>query len=191
MPGIFDNGPNYNLNACVGNNGGPYTFYQYSLGYFESANIIVEQLFTDNHHIDLKIYPIVFMYRQYIELMLKHLSLIATNLFEDCARYSKGHDLFKRWEDLLKVIEKESDLELEEIDFSEISSLIREFNNLDPTGETFRYPTSKKGEYFLQEISVINIEVLYKKMKIIYEIFENIDLRLSVLKEWIYDARNY
>jgi len=179
------------LNACVGRNGGPYTFYDYSLGYYESGNNISEQLFINNDHIDLKVYPIVFLYRQYIELMIKHLYLSASSILLGEPKRLGNHKIYDKWESLLAIMKAESQLELDDKDFTEISKMIKEFEDIDPKGETFRYPISNDGVLHLQDIIHINIKILYDNMKKIYECFEDLDLRLSVIKEWSYNARDY
>jgi hypothetical protein len=40
----FGKGTNWNLNACVGTNGGPYGYAAYGNGYFESGNTLAKSI---------------------------------------------------------------------------------------------------------------------------------------------------
>ena len=46
------------LNACVGNNGGPYDLYDYAKGYFEATKTLLDNVQDEGNHIDLIVYPV-------------------------------------------------------------------------------------------------------------------------------------
>ncbi|MCT4563660.1 MAG: hypothetical protein N4A68_05005 [Maledivibacter sp.] len=52
-------------------------FYVYSEGYKKSGDILIEQGLKNNDHNlkDKLVFPIIFSYRQYLELIMKHLFL--------------------------------------------------------------------------------------------------------------------
>ena len=50
---LFGHGPNTQLNACVGNNGGPYDFSDYGQGFFDGGTKIVEALKRNDGLIDV------------------------------------------------------------------------------------------------------------------------------------------
>ena len=70
---LFRNGPKPQLNACVGENGGPYDFDDYGEGFFEGAKQIIDAIKRGEWTIDILIYPAAFAYRHGIELYVKHL----------------------------------------------------------------------------------------------------------------------
>ena len=48
------------LNACVGNNGGPYDLYDYAKGYFDATKTLLAHVRDEGNLIDLIVYPICF-----------------------------------------------------------------------------------------------------------------------------------
>ena len=61
--------PDWRMNACVNWGGGTL----YSDGYKTAADTLVNQVAADRYTSDTLVYPIVFCYRQYLELLLKAL----------------------------------------------------------------------------------------------------------------------
>jgi len=57
---LFRNGPNAQLNACVGENGGPYGYDEYGDGFFDGAKMIVARIKEGAYNIDTLIYPATF-----------------------------------------------------------------------------------------------------------------------------------
>jgi hypothetical protein len=60
---LFRNGPDARLNACVGNNGGPYDFSDYGDGFFEGGQKIVDAITRHDGIVDNLIYSAAFSYR--------------------------------------------------------------------------------------------------------------------------------
>lgn len=56
---LFRNGPNRNLNACVGRNGRPCDLRSYSRGYFRAAEALAKHIAAGPIFIDTLIYPLV------------------------------------------------------------------------------------------------------------------------------------
>jgi hypothetical protein len=65
---VFISGDDWWMNACV-NWGGGWTLY--AIGYRNAGDVLVERVEQDRGEADALVYPIVFCYRQYLELMLK------------------------------------------------------------------------------------------------------------------------
>jgi hypothetical protein len=59
---LFRPGPNGDLNACVGENGGPYDFFDYALGYFKGAMAIARAAERRELPVDIAVYPMVYSY---------------------------------------------------------------------------------------------------------------------------------
>ena len=94
---LFKNGANPRLNACVGRNGGPYTFYAYSHGYFHAGERLIQSVLRNQLSIDLLIYPIVFCFRHGIELAIKDLVIILPKLWNQTDAIQPTHDLIDNW----------------------------------------------------------------------------------------------
>ena len=59
---LFTNGDNTHMNACVGDNGGPYELMDYGKGFFEGGHAIVLAAATNVAPVDYLVYPAAFAY---------------------------------------------------------------------------------------------------------------------------------
>lgn len=64
---LFTNGENHQMNACVGDNGGPYNLFDYGRGFFEGGHAAVKSAQDYIGPVDLLVYPAAFAYRHGIE----------------------------------------------------------------------------------------------------------------------------
>lgn len=161
----FGNGSSVDLNACVGTNGGPYDFKDYALGYFQAANALGRELDEKRGltelSIDVVIYPLLYLYRQGIELMLKHYIYDRKERLKN----DREHDLKKLWaqssiemKQLLEpVFGKERLLEV----MGRIEDFAMKMHTLDPRGEVMRFPEDPYGNLFLQDYWIVNVEPIY------------------------------
>ncbi len=177
---LLRNGPNYNLNACIGNNGGPYDFGTYAEGFFSSGFLLCENLEGFNRKIDILIYPIFFNFRHGIELFIKHLNILTNKLLQNDVPIIRSHKILDNWEHLSLNLEQILDFS-EHLEISIVKDILIEFLEIDKTGQSFRYPTDIKGNRTLQEWSIINVEILKQGMEVIYNFFENCDMYISSL----------
>lgn len=178
--GLFQGGKIGQLNACVGNNGGPYDFNDYSRGYFVAGARIVESLIKEcatypgsPSNIDILIYPLVFTFRHAIELGLKHLTKMLANIFEVNPNLNPSHKLIDTWEfvqlHLNKLLTEQDDLDQVNI----VDKILKDFVQLDSKGETFRYPEARDGTLHLQNMSVINVQVFGEAMIHLSKVFDH------------------
>jgi hypothetical protein len=155
---VFKHVDNDQLNACVGNNGGPYDLYDYAKGYFEATTTLLSHVQDDGNHIDLIVYPICFDFRHALELYLKYVITDLAEVKGTDHKFKTKHTLAKNWraaKSLLKLIEtKDEDLDY----FEKVINCIDEVDTTD--GQTFRFPESIKGDKHLQEWSTINLQTI-------------------------------
>lgn len=165
---LFRSGPNMNLNACVGDNGGPYDFADYGEGFFRGGNAIVEAVVTGGATVDLAIYPAAFAFRHGIELYLKQLliDLIAFNGSK--VAYAKNHGIEKYWRLVVAEMGKVEGEVFDPADVKVAAGIIGDFCQIDPTGQVFRYPENLKGIRHLTGLGVINVEVLVEGMSTLH-----------------------
>jgi hypothetical protein len=179
---LFRPGPNFDLNACVGTNGGPYEFGEYGEGFFEGGFQIIESIKKGAWAIDLLIYPATFSFRHGIELYLKHLvktlSIVSPN-----TSYSKTHSLKDNWSTFQLLVKATNEKSFDRIELSIAEDIIDDFCNIDPTGQVFRYPEDLKGNKHLEGLAVINVEVLGDGMKVLHELLEKWRLTADYLAE--------
>ena len=134
----------------------------------EAADHLVDWLFDEPRHGpmsgSLLTYPIMSLYRHYLELSLKGLLIdlqkwdcLATILSGENYEQSKGkfdHQLLAPWKMIRTLLYKIDADELaiegvrEETDekFDAIENRIKEFNDIDERATSFRYPVEKDGE---------------------------------------------
>jgi hypothetical protein len=184
----FMGGYPYWANACVGENGEPGR-HDYAKGFSRAANILIELVLANqgtDPPIDEMIYPICFNMRHSVELRLKQ-------AIEDVLYFAKmkkhnlefstneSHDLRKMWlffAEHSKVI----DDRYEPI-ATQLHAQIIDIADIDPTGQTFRYPFNKENQKHLVKVAVINVQNLCRS-------FAELEVKLDVLHKMSQDFRN-
>ncbi|MBP6713366.1 MAG: hypothetical protein KA157_05465 [Aliarcobacter sp.] len=160
----FTSGPNGASNACVGNNGWQ-ELESYGDGYDEAVKIMYEAIKSDTGLLDIVIHPMVFSSRHRIELFLKAsikaISKIRENLTVSDDKLIKTHDLNNLW-DIYESLATDCDSRLKP-HIEKQKEIVLEFAEVDPTGETFRYPYSQSNQKHLIQTPVINVETFYKR----------------------------
>lgn len=169
---LFRSGTNYKLNACVGENGGPYTYLDYSRGYFMAANNQLSSILNDSAYIDILIYPLCYTYRHAIELSLKYLAKVLPLVLETNSEIKQTHKLDDNWQIIrpgITALRHRLNKDLANVEF--VDKILADFLSIDPTAEIFRFPENKKGNLHLQHISLINVEVLGSQMHHLSSVF--------------------
>ena len=156
----FGENKQWQFNACVGPNGGPYDYMDYARGYFHAGHLISEGLIkNDGVGVDTLIYPLLYLYRHALELSLKD---FLKNSKEPVIHVHKLDVLWDRIEkrlySLVSSKEKKETLDI-------LKGIVASFCFIDPNGETPRFPEDKEGNLFLQDMRIINIIPIYEKMK--------------------------
>ena len=178
---LFRKGPNPSLNACVGCNGGPYNFDAYSLGYFEAGNRLMStfaaeedgEIVINNSHIDSLVYPIVYLFRHAIALGLKFLGESLPGIWNESLRIELTHRLIDNWNLVRPYLERNAVFDPEQKLIEEINEILNQLVEIDPQGQTFRFPTSTRGEQHLRQVQHINLVVFWSGMEKVNETFEH------------------
>lgn len=140
-------------------------YSNYISSYIQGGNYLVEKKIPDE-----MMFSIVFLYRQYLELLLKN--ICRQNMSEE--EYKKvlndvSHRLDKLWEKTCPFIK----CSLEDKDFIKYA-VIDIFHKIDLSSFNFRYPTDKNLDESLKPL-VINFEILRKAINkidnILYETY--------------------
>lgn len=136
-------------------------FYVSSKNYLEAINILSKQIINNKN--EFVIYPLLYLERHTVELMLKSLILVSVDMQEvdkkmivSCNEkkfdISKTHSL----EILLnKFIEIQSETRLVpnyDEDINEVKKVICSFDKLDHSGEYYKYPLNKEGKESKQKL---------------------------------------
>lgn len=142
------------INVCHDNS------MAYWNGYKMAGDIIVDEIIKSKKNQDYLIYPIVFLYRQHIELLLKDIIKTARDYLDKDARVDATHKLEPLWDIAKTLILESLNDDIGSINFELIEKTIKEFDMIDPKGMEFRYSISTTGEKHLKEISHISIRIL-------------------------------
>lgn len=183
---LFRGGPNTELNACVGDNGGPYDLLDYGKGFFDGAQEIITAVRNGSFYVDILVYPICFSFRHGIELYLKAILPLIRELSGNEERMKKNHDIDVYWAAISAEIIQIDDI-ADKTEVGIASDIIADFVQIDPTGQVFRYPEDLKGNRHLSELRLINVEVLSDGMKVLQGFLEswyyNLEGRIRYIRE--------
>lgn len=153
--------------------------YRMIKGFHESGDLLVaETELKPRRALDL-LYPIIFSYRQSLELQLKYLLMAYAPLVSeeiDC----RTHDLQKLWHKCRKVIQlllpsvRPSETET----FETVDALIAEYATIDPGSDAFRFAHDTKGQPVKLVISAIDLTNLRSVVAGLHNFLECVDLHL-------------
>src|SRR5262249_10434012 len=114
-------------------------------GYKEASNILIEYL-DKNGRDDALVYPIIFGYRQYLELRIKSLTKLVNQFEETGEEFKRTHDLQRLWSKIRSRLVEELDGEDRDA-FEAVEGVIQEFHKIDPKSDGFRFPSGIKQLY--------------------------------------------
>jgi hypothetical protein len=171
--------------------------YAYREGYLRGAQLLVQQVGETSRDQDFLVYPIVFLYRHYIELTLKDIItraryLVERELSEAEKKHLTSHRLDLLWNDFKPLsgdIAKAGGwVDLPPEDIHGIEDYILQISEVDPNSYSLRYAHSKKGEPSLPELLThINLRHFGELMDRLARYLWGIDMGMSVLEEMKHD----
>jgi hypothetical protein len=150
---LFTHGDDWH-NACIGWTHGQWSAY--AEGYKRAAEILVQHVVEAQRDHNFLIYPIVFLYRQAIEISLKHLIWTGCQLVDRRQSIPAHHRLVPLWQQCRAIIEQvwpggpKQDLDA-------VSEVMDQFEARAPVSTVFRYPFTKEGRASLPANGLINI----------------------------------
>jgi hypothetical protein len=119
----------------------------YAAGFLEAGRILADhvQAEPDLRQAQRLAFPLVFLHRHAIELMLKQaIHECRYQLGENDVKLV-GHDLMRLWQDLRLLIERLPQVGATEPYLSELDRRIGELAAVDPLSFAFRYPDTRDG----------------------------------------------
>ena len=128
----------------------------YAIGYKDAADILVSQVEQKKSHQDTLMYPIIFLYRQYLELEIKDLIRDARKLLNINEPFPQIHAIDRLWGICSDLLNQVSPGDSEDA-IRHIKRLIDEFCIVDPMATAFRYPEDRQGKPSLPEMSAVNL----------------------------------
>ena len=175
---LFAEASDWWMNACLDWSHDPSELY--IVGYKDAADLLVKTVASGQGTADSLIFPIVFLYRHYIELRLKSLIEDGRRLLDHEYNHKSEHQLSKLWppvkDILLEVFPDEDKKQYDAID-----SLIEQFENVDPRSTSFRYPKDLSGNKSVNfDIPRVNLRNLFEVVRALSTILEGAATGISV-----------
>jgi hypothetical protein len=171
---------------------------KYISGYKHAADILVDKIIDNTSITELLAFPIIFLYRHFIELSLKLIIRYSYQLYDNQSDYEQIHSLEKLWKDCRLIAEKKwPNGEDQTLDATE--KIIKEFLKIDSSSYETRYPElkkikDKKGKkdkddrtFTMEGMSNINLQNMKELMKkidnFLGSIGDAISIELSEMKD--------
>ena len=136
----------------------------YAVGYKRAGEILVEAVVKSRKDHDSLVFPIAFVYRQYLELRLKQLIRDSKRLLDDTSGFPATHKIAELWK-ICRPLLNEVELNVGEQVLDAIEELITEFAKVDEDSYAFRYPTDTKNNPSLPDLSYVNLPNLAEVIK--------------------------
>lgn len=149
-------------------------------GYKQGADLMVERSAQSRWERDTLVFPILFNYRQFVELSLKY--LIATYGHTVGVRENwRSHDLVVLWEQFVSVLKGYGHADPDETD-PVVAAVVAEFAKVDPQSYSYRYPVDRHGKPIPIEHEELDLAVLADVMKGVEGYFSGCDGYLDNLQ---------
>ena len=174
--GLFSIQDDYEYNTIIWKSN---RWYAYAEGYKVAADIIIDNFLENKEYRDMLIFPIVFLYRQSIELYLKYIIKQGALLLRDSTiSIPTHHDLNRLWLDTQGILKKIMP-EITRSEYSKIYGYIREFAKNDPKSMSFRYPVDKRGKLALNNITHINAKYLKESLDELFMFLDGVSSQMD------------
>lgn len=126
-------------------------YFEYEIAYKQAADMLVNKVIDETSLFkSVSVYPIMFLYRQFIELYIKDMLFRFDVEFNGKKKPYDGHDAYKLWKKLLRIVEDKLECfpqKIGDANFIDIlsatDSYIEEIANMDNNSMAFRYPDDK------------------------------------------------
>jgi len=163
----------------------PLDWSNYTTEYEEAVNLLLDTM-TKTGRLNFMVFPTIFLYRHYIELMLKEIILNNWEYLGIYRRFPGGHDLYKLWKMCREALQEtdklvdsqfaESQRYIEEIlqAYDTLEADLNRFAEIDPDSQHFRYPVDSQGNPIVLDKSLL-IELLHELPDLVARISYNLD----------------
>lgn len=150
-------------------------------GYKKASDLMVEAAATDRHSRDTLVFPIIFNYRQFLELSLKYQLATFGPAVEIKPNWT-SHDLARLWAEFLAMLGQYGTEDPDEVD-PVVEGIILEFAKIDPGSYSYRYPVDRQGNAVPVSYSDLHLPTLADVMQGVGGYFAGCDGYLSSLRD--------
>jgi hypothetical protein len=142
-------------------------------GYRKGADIMVDYASAHRADRDFLVCPIIFNYRQFLELSLKYM-LAAFGRHVDVKPNWNSHDLTILWKDFAIMLERFGTEDPDNAD-PIVAEVVGQFSKIDPGSYSHRYPVDKKGEALPLALTDLHLPTLKDVMNAVSNYFSGCD----------------
>lgn len=164
----------------------------YSHGYRASAEKLIKEYGgLPLPERDSMVFPVVFLYRHYLEIEIKDLIYRIAQCLGDVPSEITHHRLLELWDILDSKYSTLSDDISDEYNFcpdkdrKKIRNLIVEFNKFDQTSFAFRYPKDVKGNKSITGINYISLNNFKTEISKVINVIDKINETICHYEEYL------
>ncbi|WOJ91753.1 hypothetical protein RZS28_18670 (plasmid) [Methylocapsa polymorpha] len=143
-------------------------------GYREAADRLVDAVAADAVLQSTVVYPVIFLYRHFMELKLKYVLVTYGQHFDEDADW-KSHSLTDLWAKVRPIIETAGNGTDDGGANDAVEACIREMSAADPMSFSFRYPVEKGGKPIVLAFETVDLGNLRRTMRKIANYFDGLD----------------
>jgi len=154
----------------------------YATKFKEAADVLVRDAAAGSAILDAVVIPIMFLYRQYLELTLKEIIMFGREVVGGEKGYPHEHNLKVLWGEALSLLTAHYGSALPP-EAQAVTNCIDDIDVYDPKSFSFRYPTDKNGRPYLTGIEHINIRNLRETMDRLASFLDCISIDLGMAYE--------
>ena len=174
---LFSGANDWYHNACI--NLRHFNWDSYATGYKHAGDILVQHVVDTHNHRDTLVFPIVFNYRQYVELRCKEIIMLGKLLADEDPQFPNSHNLRLLW-DTCRLMITTHEASASQTDLEAVEESLAEFSKVDPESYSFRYPVDRKGNLSIPpELHVINLRQLRDGMDRLAAFFDAVSMAFS------------
>lgn len=180
---LFSVAPDWYHNAIV-HHLYPHTnkWNAYTEGYKLAAKVLSEKVLNEMNNRDTLIFPILFLYRHYLELKLKEILEQGSIFLDESCEIPQNHNIMALWADTRKIILNIwPDTALKTV--KGIEAILMDIHNVDRGSDAFRYPIKKSGDFTLDGYKMINLRNFISLIEPIIEDLEGMSLGIEAYKD--------
>jgi hypothetical protein len=165
---IFGKGNEPYGNATIGAAPDPWHLYVY--GFRRAAEILIKHVEERHSSLDVIVFPTVFLFRHHLELAIKLLARDARLILDLLPPTKPQHGLRALWDEARRLVIRVEGVEPEGLDA--IDTVVAEFDAIDSSSTTFRYPQTLDGANPLSQISNINLLALRDSLEPAFDMLD-------------------
>ncbi len=183
----------WQFNACISAHK---TTHAYATGYLDAAKLLARLVIYSQKGVDTLVYPIVYLYRHYLEITLKDLirkgcDITDSEISESLQKALDGHGLMRLWNGFAPFFAEVSG---GNSSFPEVKrameSYINQIHEIDPESVSFRYDSSKgTKDHKLENIQHINMLQLCNNMEKLTDLLEGVASEFSEALDYVNECR--